>query len=317
MSTALSIAFTGLCAIIGNGNGRPGEVLLLDGKGIGQVAGVTIPQHAPTLVIRLSDLVNPEGSQPTRVIIGPPGTTSGVDQLGLWDLTGTEVRIRAQGEAGTGLQLFRPSGDAKPWPGTPRDVDDPTSWRDLRFIPSMKDLVGDGRIAPSLLEAEDGGMLPAAVATRIHLDSGLLEAAIPSHEAFRRKVFELKTHGSDRPARQALTDTVRWTLETEAAAIVIDITPVRGGETRRLLLAPSKETHRAYVSNLPTENPSHAHSGLSEAELGAVHFGAYYTLLMNEPADKPVPVVPPATHGRKGTGFVNSGFCPPALFTLQ
>lgn len=316
MSTALSIAFTGLCAIIGNGNGQPGEILLLDAKGIGLVAGVTIPQHAPTLVIRLGDLVNPEGSQPTRVIVGPPGTTSGVDQLGLWDLTGTEVRIRAQGEGGTGLQLFRPSGGAKPWPGTPRDVNDSTSWRDLRFVPSMKDLVGDGRIAPSLIDSEDTGKLPASVATRIHLDSGLLEAAIPSHEAFRSQVFELKALGSDRPARQALTDTVRWTLQTEAAAIIIDITPVGGGETKRLLLAPSKTTHRAYVSNLPVENPSHAHSALSDAELGAVHFGAYYTLLMNEPADKPVPTVAATSNGRKGTGFVHSGFCPPALFTL-
>jgi hypothetical protein len=316
MSTTLSIAFTGLCAILGNGNGQPGEVLLLDGKGIGQVAGVTIPQHAPTLVIGLRHLVNPEGSRPTRVIVGPPGATSEVEQLGVWDLAGTEVRIRAQGEAGTGLQFFRPSPDATPWSGSPRDLNDPGSWRDLRFVPSMKDLVGDGRIAPSLIDGEDAGMLPASVATRIHLDSGLLEAAMPSQESFRRKVFEFQANGSDQPVRQALTDTVRWTLKTEAVAIVIDITPVGGGETKRLLLSPSRTAHRAYVSNLPAENPSHTHQALSEAELGAIHFGAYYTLLMNEPVRKPVPSAPATTDIRKGTGFVDGGFCPPALFTL-
>ena len=36
MSIALSIAFTGLCALIGDGDGRPGQVLLLDAKGVGQ-----------------------------------------------------------------------------------------------------------------------------------------------------------------------------------------------------------------------------------------------------------------------------------------
>ena len=47
MSVALSIAFTGLCALIGDGNGKPGEILLLDAKGVGEVHGITLPEHAP------------------------------------------------------------------------------------------------------------------------------------------------------------------------------------------------------------------------------------------------------------------------------
>jgi hypothetical protein len=310
MSTALSIAFTGLCAIVGNGSGQPGQVLLLDAKGVGRVQGVAIPQHAPTLVVRLGDLVNPESSRPTRVIAGT--SRAGLDQLGLWDLSGTEVRIRAQGETGTGLRYFQPKA---PWTGAPRDVNDPAAWRDLRFVPHMEDLVGDGRIAASLVGSADEAALPAAVAARIHLDSGVLEAAIPSQEAFRRQVFEFKTGGAHRPVRQALTDTVRWTLRSDTAAVVIDITPVGGGETKRLLLAPSRNAHVS-ISNLPAANPSHAHAALSDAELGAVHFGAYYTLLSADPADKPVPVVA-ETAPRKGTGFVGGSLCPPALFTSR
>jgi hypothetical protein len=106
-------------------------------------------------------------------------------------------------------------------------------------------------------------------------------------------------------------------MQTEAAAVVIDITPVGGGQAKRLLLAPSKAAHRLNVSNLPTENPSHAHTALSDEEMGAVHFGAYYKLLMNEPADKPVPAVPHPMHSRNGTGFVHTSLCPPAMFTRQ
>ena len=67
MSIALSIAFTGLCALIGDGDGKPGEILLLDAKGVGEVRGVTLPEHAPTLVVSLNDLANPDSSRPNRV----------------------------------------------------------------------------------------------------------------------------------------------------------------------------------------------------------------------------------------------------------
>src|SRR5439155_16286587 len=103
LSIALSIAFTGLCALIGDGDGKPGQILLLDAKGVGQVRGVALPAHAPTLVVSLNDLANPDSSSPTRVVAGTPNQTGRVDQLGLWDLTGSEVRIRAQGGEGSGL----------------------------------------------------------------------------------------------------------------------------------------------------------------------------------------------------------------------
>ena len=109
MSIALSIAFTGLCALIADGNGTPGQILLLDAKGVGEVGGVTLPDHAPTLVVSLNDLANPDSSRPTRVIAGTPNHTGRVDQLGVWDLAGSEVRIRAQGAEGAGLQFFRPA----------------------------------------------------------------------------------------------------------------------------------------------------------------------------------------------------------------
>jgi hypothetical protein len=320
MSTALSIAFTGLCAIIGNGDGKPGEILLVDARGIGEVGGVALPEHAPTLVVSLSDLANPDSSGPTRVVTSAPGQTAGGDQLGLWDLTGTEVRIRAQGGgSAAGVQYFRPSKDDTSWPLAPRDVDDPASWRDLRFVPHMNDLVGDGRIDPSLT-AMDGQIvkgLPKSVAARIYLDSGLLQASMPSHEAHRSDVFEFKSNGSTRVPRQPLTDTVQWTLQSDTDAIVIDIIPTAGGAAKRLLLAPSAAPHRLFVSNLPSENQSHAdgHHAMSDEEMAALHFGAYYKLLMNEPADKPAPE--PWHDARRGVGMLHSMLCPPAMFTRQ
>jgi hypothetical protein len=322
MSTALSIAFTGLCAIIGNGDGKPGEILLVDARGIGEVGGVALPEHAPTLVVSLRDLANPASSAPTRVVTSAPGQTSRGDQLGLWDLTGTEVRIRPQGGSASGLQYFRPSSDDTSWPDAPRDVHDPASWRDLRFVPNMTTLVGDGRVDPSLIDtgAAIASGLPRPVAARIRLDAGLLQGSIPSQEAYRDDIFDFKSGGgSTRASRQPLTDTVQWTLQSDADAVIIDIIPVSGGPAKRLLLAPSAMPHRLFISNLPTENRSHAdaHHGMSDEEMGALHFGAYYKLLMNEPRDKPLPEPWRPVSGRRGAGLMGPTLCPPAMFTRQ
>jgi hypothetical protein len=159
--------------------------------------------------------------------------------------------------------------------------------------------------------------MPRSVAARIHLDAGLLEGAIPSQETYRDDVFEFRGNGSRPSLRQALTDTIQWTLQTEAVAIVIDITPVGGGPAKRLLLAPSATPHRLFISNLPAENPSHAdvHQAMSDEEMGALHFGAYYKLLLNEPVDKPLPQQWRPRHGQKGAGFLRPAFCPPAMFS--
>jgi hypothetical protein len=174
MSVALSIAFTGLCALIGGGDGQSGEILLLDANGVGEVRGVSLPEHAPTLVVSMNDLANPESSRPTRVVAGRPSESGRVDQLGIWDLTGFEVRIRAQGDEPKGLQLFQPSKDESSWPELPHNANDAAAWRDLRFVPSMKALVGDGRINPALLGngVSAPGHLPRSVAARTTLAPG-------------------------------------------------------------------------------------------------------------------------------------------------
>jgi hypothetical protein len=315
MSVALSVAFTGLVALVAGGNGAPGQVLLVDAKGIGEVGGIALPEHAPTLVVSMADLANAESSGPTRVVAAG---SAGVEQIGLWDLTGSEVRIRAEGAAGTGLRLFQPSNGESSWPDVPRDVNDPAAWRDLRFVPDMKAVVGDGRIDPSLLGSIDSvpTALPRSVAARVYLDAGLLEGALPSQESFRGDLFEFRKAGSE-PVHQPLTDTVRWTLETGAAAIVIDITPVSGGPVKRLLLAPSAMPHRLSISNLPSENPSHVHIAMSDDEIGALHFGAYYQLLMNRPADGALPELRRLERDRKGAGFLRERPCFSAQFTRE
>jgi hypothetical protein len=315
MSVALSVAFTGLCALVSGANGAPGQVLLVDARGVGQVGGVTLPDHAPTLVLSLADLANAESSSPTRVIAAG---SAGVEQLGLWDLSGTEVRIRAEGTQSAGLRLFEPGKDETSWPNIPKDANDPAAWRDLRFVPDMKAVVGDARIDRSLLGSSDlvSTSLPRSVAARVYLDAGLLEGALPSHESFRGDLFEFRRDGAE-AVRQPLTDTVRWTLDTGATAIVIDITPVHGGPAKRLLLAPSATPHRVTISNLPSENPSHVHSAMGDDDIGALHFAAYYKLLMNAPTDEALPELRRLEQGRKGAGFLRERPCFSARFTLD
>jgi hypothetical protein len=318
MSVALSIAFTGLCALIGGGDGQPGQILLLDAKGVGEVRGVSLPEHAPTLVVSMNDLANPESSRPTRVVAGRPSQSGRIDQLGIWDLTGFVVRIRAQGSESKGLQLFQPSKGETSWPAPPRNAQDAAAWRDLRFVPNMKALVGDGRINPALLGSDDDApsRLPPPVAARVYLDAGLLEGALPSQETYREDLFEFRSDDLERPLRQALTDTVQWTLQSEAAAVVIDLVPAAGGEVKRLLLAPSATPHRLFVSNLPTENSVHASShATNDQDMSGLHFGAYYALLMEQPTRTPLPAIASAERSPKGVGGVRPTICHLAMFS--
>jgi hypothetical protein len=316
MSVGLSIAFTGLCALVAGNDGGPAEVLLLDANGVGEVGGVRLPAHAPTLLVGLRDLANAEASAPDRVISSTDG-----EQAGIWDLAGSEVRIRTQGGARSGPRLFQPSPGTSSWPAAPRQAHDPAAWRDLRYVADMKVIAGDGRIDPSLLGAVDvlAGRLPASVAARIQLDEGQLEAGMPSQEIHRNDVFEFSAAGSPRRHRQALTDTIRWTLRAAAAAVVIEIVPVDGRPARRLLLAPSATPHCLFVSNLPAENTAHAaaHDTLNDEAMSALHFGAFYRLLV-QPSDAVyLPTPWRAARRARGAGGIRSVFCPPAMFTRQ
>ena len=76
MGIGLSIVFSGLCALVTDGGNGPGQVVLVDARSLGEVGGVTLPAHAPTLVLELGSLVNPEASQPERVVAGWPGAES-------------------------------------------------------------------------------------------------------------------------------------------------------------------------------------------------------------------------------------------------
>lgn len=322
MGIAVTVVFTGLCALVTGGERAPGQVLLVDTKGLGEVGGVELPDHYPTLVVSLSSLANAETSGPDRVLTaGPGGSSAGLgsitaDQIGVWDLTGSNVRIRVQGDDRTGVDLSPPSGRASSWPEPPRDANDPEAWRDLRFVADMRTLAGDGRIDPSLIGGieADGSKLPRAVAARFHLNGGRLDAAIPSQATYRDDVFEFRAVGNEPRLRQALTDTLSWTLDSDAPAVVIEIIPVTGGPVKRLVLARSTLPHRVFVSNLPAENTHrHAHDAQTEAQLAALHFGTYYELLKVKPAARPLPLLWMA-RPQPATGAMGPLICPPALF---
>jgi hypothetical protein len=332
MTIGLSIVFTGLCALVTDGQRGSGQVLLVDAKGIGEVGGVVLPEHAPTLVVSLASLANAESSRPTRVVMAwpgegaiaertpaSPGLSPSPGQIGLWDLSGSEVRIRVQGGAAAGLRVFRPADGASSWPQPPHNANDPASWRDVRFVADMTALAGDGRVNPALVAVDDASSaMPRSVAARIQLDAGLVEAGIPSQENYRDDVFEFRSSSNEPRLRQALTDTIRWSLETDASAVVIEIAPVAGGPVKRLVLNPRATSHSLFISNLPAENVSaHAHHAVSSEELAALHFGAYYKLLRNSPADQPLPRVWTPALARRGAGLMHTAFCPPAAFTRE
>jgi hypothetical protein len=182
----------------------------------------------------------------------------------------------------------------------------------------MKTLVGDGRIDPALLgdDASSSG-LPRSLAARIYLDAGLLEGALPSQQTYRDELFEFKGGATEGRVRQAVTDTVEWKLQTDtAAAVVIDLIPAAGGETKRLLLAPSAFPHQLFVSNLPAENSpdSDSHAAHSE-DMSGLHFGAYYALLMDSPKEMPLPTLASAAEPRKGASGARPAFCHLAMFS--
>jgi hypothetical protein len=113
-----------------------------------------------------------------------------------------------------------------------------------------------------------------------------------------------------------VTDTVQWTLQTKAVAVVIDLVPASGGETRRLLLAPSATPHRLFVSNLPAENSIHSSShAVAGEDMSGLHFGAYYALLMEPPTQMPLPTLASAEVSRKGTSAGRPEPCHLAMFS--
>jgi hypothetical protein len=285
-----------------------------------------MPKHTPILMANLRDVMNsPEDSKPTTVIAIPSSSGSGVEQMGLWDLTDQQLSIRRPGgaEAVGGLRLNRPEGAEVLPLSLPRDVDDPEQWRDLRYIVQLENVCGQGRIADAIASQTE---VPPVVAGRLRLAEGVLEGAIPSQEDYRGVVFEFAgTHGRT-AFSQPVTDTVCWKLSTESAAlanyVTIDIVPLRGGtarEARTLLISQRGRPCRLSISNLPARNPSDtkAHHAMIGEEMTAVHFGAYYKLLLNEPADRPLPKLRWPSDARKGTGLIRPVVCSPAMFSRQ
>jgi hypothetical protein len=313
MGIGLSIVFSGLCALVTDGGTGAGQVVLLDTGSLGEAGGVALPAHAPTLVLGLGSLVNPETSRPDRIVADWPGNGS-VGQVGLWDLTGSEVRIRVQGSKGSGLRVFGRAEGESSWPEPPRDANDASSWRDIRYVADMASITGDGRIRPELL-ANAGGRLPRGVAARVHLDDGLIEAGLPSREEFRDEVFEFAADGRRGGIRQALTDTLHWRHETRSEAVIVEIVPASGGPARRLILRPRVEPHRVLIGNLPSHDAQAHEAGAQlDQDVAALHFGAYYELLRRAPEARPMPrLLTP--HERRATGVSVGPICPPARFT--
>ena len=133
-------------------------------------------------------------------------------------------------------------------------------------------------------------------------------------EEYRDDIFEFAADSNRGALRQALTDTIRWSLETRADTVVIEIAPVAGGPVRWLMLKPSEAEHHVFVGNMPVHDPlAHHPHAMSDEAFAALHFGAYYLLLNHVPDARPMPRLL-AAHERRSTGGLMGPICPPARF---
>ncbi len=271
MGIGLSIVFTGLCALVTDGDRRAGA---------GASGGRTGHRRGRRRrASRARAHARREPGEPCQRRDEPADASRGglagrptprgafasdgltaAEQLGLWDLTGSEVRIRVQRDTETaGLRLSMPPAGASSWPAPPRDANDPAAWRDVRFLADMKALAGDGRIDPSLVDEtrQRRAAFRSAVAARIHLDAGLVEAGIPSQTLTATTSSSSGAPSEPPKLRQALTDTMRWSLEHGRGAIVVDRDRPRDGASPVEAARAHADVRRAtelFVSNLPAEN---------------------------------------------------------------
>jgi hypothetical protein len=327
----LSIDITGMCGLVHDRARTRTEVIFVDTSALGP----RIPKHTPVLIANLRDVMNPpQDSKPSSVVAVPSASGSGVEQLGLWDLTDQQVSIRRPGgiEATGGLRLNKPERVDEAPIGLPRDVNDPEEWRDLRYVAQMESICGQGRVAAAVSSYDNSSdqsaaqkEIPRIVAGRLRLGEGVLESAIPSQEAYRGVMFKFPRTQSRPAFSQPLTDTVSWKLAVDSAVygnyLTIDLVPLRGSsaQPRTIMISRQGRPCRLSISNFPSLNPPHAsdHDTMSMKDMGALHFGAYYALLLNEPTDKPLPEISQPMDGRKGSGFGRPFFCSPAMFSRQ
>lgn len=314
----VSIDIVGLNAIVVDRPGRRAEVLFVDPSAL----GLRMPSHTPFLTASISDVTNAEDSDPTTVV-GIPGA-GGLQQVGLWDLTDTQVLVRRPGggELGGGVTFHEGTGAVPTSP--PERMDDPEAWRDLRYVADLQRICGQSTIAPglsSLGSASTGAQPPRQIRGRVRFGGGLLEGAIPSAQIHRDKIFQFSTGEGSEVHRQPLTDTLRWSLSNQDRSdgsnyVVVDLVSLREGRqaTRTLMLSDRGRACRLSISNMPVHDDGAASQHGTEEEMAALHFGAYYKLLRKQPADQPLPRlwVPPADR-RLGLG--GPVMCPPARFT--
>ncbi len=190
----VSIDIMGLNALVHDEGARRAEVLFVNPTGLG------MPKHTPLLVANLNDVINASDSRPTTVTVVPASAGRGVQQLGLWDLTDTQVIVRRAGggEMSDGVGVRTDRGDGAI--GLPADPNDPEAWRDLRYVADIRRICGDGELARGLSSFEHsldskGASVPEVVGGRIRLSGGVLEGAIPSWEQHRRHPIPVRKNG--------------------------------------------------------------------------------------------------------------------------
>ena len=314
MSAALSIVFTGLCALAADGRG-PSQVLLVDAKGV--VPGM--PAHAPTLVVDLRDLANPDTSAPTRVVLGPalgrrrsdPGRHMGPDGS-----RGARPRTRARPvESGAVPACRRRLVVAEPAEGRRRPA--VVARRSLHPTDERPRLGGsDPPVAPRAPRRHARRLPTRRGRPRRHR-----RRAGGGRTAKREGLPRTGLRVPRRPrgaAAAAGHDRHRSLERRQSGRADRRRDHPRGGRVRETpRLRPSATPRRVFVSNLPADNGAgheeHAHV-VTDTSVMALHFGAYYELLEHAPADRPIPTLARVAPTRRATGMARPLICSPVLF---
>jgi hypothetical protein len=278
---AIEIVLTGVVYLLGQGKGRPVQVVIPHVDAPAAPYGYVLPEHYAYVKVRTADVDNFSTATNPRFPDFVYRAEQGTTEFALYALHGDTIAVNGTNLLPDPLDICN------------KDVCPKTGY-DL--IPHQNDVCPDcGPLSNRYLLARPE---PGLVAARMTLDRGTLTSANLdeksewSFEPFRFKFEGVKYH------KQFIADQAVLKLNADGA-VRLTVTPFDNNPLRTLTL-DLKPDAKVEIGNLmlddilPTRNP-HA------AEAVDIHFALFYPMLNGSvPADPPIPhrvTFPPAKPG--------------------
>src|SRR5262245_48979468 len=270
------------------------DALLLD---VSQSTTTGLPIHTPTLEVPENAIANAPASDPDSAL--PQNFARKLAPSRVYLLTGQRVTLERPASASGGNVRGVKNAAAATAPPATVDV-----WRDLKFVPDLETVRGDGD--GTLADAALEGQHPLVFA-ELALTSGSLEGRPPLIAGLANVkcgYFPLKQTGPVPAAHpQFLTDRVVFVSDA-APSLTIVLTPRAGGPPRRIELKPMSNTIPIEVCNENTTGQI--------AQNDSTHFAAFYDLIDRRLAEKKK-LVPKPLGIVTNTPQDPPAFCPPGF----